>query len=280
MIQCNTFENLLQVIDNERKNGRSIGFIPTMGALHQGHLLLIQLAHREERVSVVSIFVNPLQFNNAEDFQKYPNTLVADIQELEKIDTQILFVPSVEEMYPIGMETPGIPDFGELIHVLEGEFRPGHFEGVAKVLRRFLEKMNPDYLYLGQKDYQQVLVISKLIELMQYKTEVKVVETVREPDGLALSSRNKRLNEEEREAALVIWRVLQFMNENKLDYSVSELEKEGLNQLRVEPLARPEYVAICDRKDLKRTTELIPGECVALIACWIGEVRLIDNILL
>lgn len=188
--------------------GKIIGFIPTMGALHLGHISLIEQAKRNNHFTVCSIFVNPTQFNNSTDFEKYPSTLEQDINQLEKAGCRILFLPSVKEIYPEGIEKKYEYELGYLETVLEGKYRPGHFQGVCQVVDRLLQIIPANYLYLGQKDYQQCMVIKKLIELKRYNTSLIICPTLREKDGLAMSSRNMRLSSEERKIAGKIYESL------------------------------------------------------------------------
>lgn len=261
---------------------RPIGFIPTMGALHQGHLSLIQAAHHDDLLSVCSIFVNPTQFNDPEDFEKYPRNTEADIALLLQADCEVLFLPSQEEIYPQGPEAARSYDFGELETVLEGAQRPGHFHGVGQVVSRLLEIVNPKRLYLGQKDFQQCLIIRKLISLMKKDDEIelKIAATVREPDGLALSSRNRRLTEPQRALAAIIYQCLVSIASKAATGKWAILQKECMELLRAKGL-EPEYVALANAENLHLLPEFSATEpMVALIAARLGKVRLIDNMLL
>src|SRR5690242_13565632 len=192
--------DLRKWLDHQRQTENNIGFVPTMGALHSGHLSLIEASKKENSITVSSIFVNPTQFNDPTDFEKYPVTIEKDIDLLEGIGCDAIFLPSVEEIYPNGTKSVKHYELGYLEKILEGKFRPGHFQGVCMVVERLLEIVEPDKLYLGQKDFQQCMVIRKLISLMGKENTIslEISPTLREPDGLAMSSRNVRLNEEER----------------------------------------------------------------------------------
>ena len=193
-----------------------------MGALHSGHISLITNSKIQNQLTVSSIFVNPTQFNNAKDFEKYPITLEKDIDQLEKNGCNVLFLPPVEEIYTDGLNKLPHYNLGYLETVLEGKYRPGHFQGVCQVVHRLLNIVQPDYLYLGQKDYQQCMVIKKLIELTQLKINVVISNTLRENDGLAMSSRNMRLNEEERKLSVKIFETLSFIKKESLSASLKD----------------------------------------------------------
>ncbi len=249
-----------------------------MGALHAGHLSLVDRSNRENEVTVCSIFINPSQFNNKEDFRLYPVTIEKDIEMLIHAGADILFLPSEAEIYPPGYRAP-IYEIGRLESLLEGSYRPGHFQGVCQVVDRLLDLVAPDQLYLGQKDYQQCMVIEKLTALRkQASPRIVISPTVRESDGLAMSSRNTRLTGEQREKALQIFRSLSSI---KLDYqrgdfgalkdkAIRDLEKAGF---------QVDYVEIADAGTLEPAHS--PSQkLVALIAATMGDVRLIDNMLL
>src|SRR5690349_12723387 len=208
MILFKKTADLRNWLETQRSNAKMIGFVPTMGALHAGHISLIRSALIDNDIVVCSIFVNPTQFNDPKDFEKYPITLEKDIDMLEEAGCAVLFLPSVHEMYPEGTETSKSKTYqlGTIEKILEGQYRPGHFQGVCNIVDRLLNKVEPDALYLGQKDYQQCMVINKLLELTSRsgKTKLVICPTLREPDGLAMSSRNMRLNETDRKTAATI----------------------------------------------------------------------------
>ena len=258
----------------------SIGFVPTMGALHDGHMSLLEKCKETCDITICSIFINPTQFNNADDFKKYPVSLENDIYLLEKKDCDILFLPEVSEMYPEGIESKKHFDLGYLENILEGKFRPGHFQGVCQVVKRLLQIVAPTHLFLGQKDYQQCMVIKRLLEIENLNIELIICKTLREKSGLAMSSRNLRLNEEQREQAAEIHKTLINLKQKIKPGSVSHLKKEAVEYLSNKNI-KPEYVEIAEAGNLKAIEEWDgTTELVALAAAFIGDVRLIDNILL
>ncbi|NRB63532.1 MAG: pantoate--beta-alanine ligase [Saprospiraceae bacterium] len=262
------------------KNG-SVGFVPTMGALHAGHMSIVRHARTENDISVCSIFVNPTQFNESSDLDAYPRLPGQDIAKLSEEGNDILFMPSVHEIYPTELPEPKAVDLNGLDQGMEGAFRPGHFAGVAQVVGRLLDIVNPHRLYMGQKDYQQVAVIDHVIRETGRSVELRVHPTIRETDGLAMSSRNLRLNLDERNQAIRIYQTLQEIQVGfSAEMPISQLEDEALKALD-RPGFKPEYVAIVDRKTLLpfRYQQNENG-AVACVACWVGGVRLIDNILL
>jgi pantoate--beta-alanine ligase len=259
--------------------GKTIGFVPTMGALHDGHISLVQKAISENDVFICSIFVNPTQFNNAADFQKYPITIEADIDKLEKAGCGILFLPSVEEMYP-SEEKNLYYELGILETILEGKYRPGHFQGVCIIVDKLLAAVMPTMLYLGRKDYQQCMVIAKMMQLRHYNIRLSICDTIREKDGLAMSSRNMRLNVEERKQAIKIIESLTFIKDNIKKGNIESLKKEATLFLENNGY-KVDYTEIADAETLQLQQEW-DGEkkLVALVAAYLNEVRLIDNIVL
>ena len=276
----NSIKELKSYLAEEKRNNKQIGFVPTMGALHDGHLSLVERCVKENDVCVVSVFVNPTQFNDPKDFEKYPVTLEKDIAILEEAGCDILFLPSVAEMYPTAFNNLQQYDLGYLETVVEGKYRPGHFQGVCQVVHRLLQIVEPDNLFLGQKDYQQCMVIKKLIELVKLKVTVIVCATLREDDGLAMSSRNMRLNKQEREKAVKIYDALAFLKREIKPGYVEDIKERALQYLAAEGF-KPDYVAIASANNLE-LIEYWDGKenIVALIAAYLNEVRLIDNMLL
>lgn len=262
------------------KGTRIIGFVPTMGSLHEGHLSLIRKARQECEEVVVSIFVNPAQFGKKEDYQRYPRDLSGDMRLSEKEGVGVIFAPSGEEMYPQGYST-FVEIEGSLSSILEGASRPGHFKGVATILVKLFNIINPDYSYFGEKDYQQALVVKKLVKDLNLDTRVIALPTIREKDGLALSSRNSYLNKKERKAAAVLYKALkrakEWVGEGQKDPLALATEMRDL--IEDEPLAKIDYVAVVNPKTLEKV-EKIEGEVLALLAVNIGGTRLIDNSLL
>ena len=262
--------------------GHDAGFVPTMGALHNGHISLISESKENNPVTVCCIFVNPTQFNDPADYEKYPITLENDILLLERSGCDILFLPPVKEIYPDGTLQIKKYDLGHLEKILEGQYRPGHFQGVCMVIERLLNIVQPGNLYLGQKDYQQCMVVKRLVELMgaTNKINVRICPTLREKDGLAMSSRNLRLNEEERKKAGTIYTVLRFIKERIAKGDLTGLKDAGKKML-LENGFKPDYIEIAAASDLELINEW-DGEkkVVALIAAFLNEIRLIDNLAL
>jgi pantoate--beta-alanine ligase len=260
------------------KPDTTIGFVPTMGALHQGHLSLIDASKEQCDITVCSIFVNPTQFNDPKDFEKYPITIDHDILLLTHHDTSILFLPSVNEIYPDG--TTNLPQFelGELENILEGKYRPNHFQGVCQVMNRLLAIVQPDTLFLGKKDYQQCMIISKLIELKQLPINVSIQPTMRENDGLAMSSRNTRLSVEGRKKAVALYHTLSYINEHRIEKDIASLIEEANLKLLAAGFEKTDYIIIADAKTLKSLGKINkPTEAVILAAAYLEGVRLIDN---
>lgn len=282
MILFKKANSLKQWIDAQQKTGKKIGFAPTMGALHPGHISLIEASKKSNDITVSSIFVNPTQFNDPKDFEKYPVTLENDILQLEQCGCDVLFLPSVSEIYPDGTSLKQPYELGRLENLLEGKFRPGHYQGVCQVVHRLLDIVQPDNLYLGQKDYQQCMVLAKLVILMGKKNQIhiNICPTLREADGLAMSSRNMRLNEEERKKATRIFEALSFIK-NNLKPGVANSIKNKANDILENDGFRVDYMEISDSATLEPVT-IWDGKqkLVVLTAAFLNEVRLIDNLLL
>jgi pantoate--beta-alanine ligase len=258
----------------------TIGFVPTMGALHAGHVSLIKQSVADNDLTVCSIFVNPTQFNNPDDLAKYPRTIENDILMLEAAGCDVLFHPDAPEMYPDGFATENY-DWGVVTDSLEGAFRPGHFDGVITIVDRLFQVIEPDHAYFGQKDFQQCAVIKRMIKEFEHPIGIRIQPTLREPDGLALSSRNARLNEEERAESLLIAKALNGIKQNRHQYPVEKLIADAKGLLETGKLMKPEYIEIVDRDTLKPASSAAElDHSVALIASWCGNVRLIDNMLL
>ena len=261
-------------------NGKRIGFVPTMGALHQGHISLIHTSKGADPITVCSIFVNPAQFNDAKDFDNYPSTIEKDIDALEKAGCDVLFLPSVSEMYPARTGNAKTYDLGYLETVLEGKYRPGHFQGVCLVVHRLLNIIPADDLYLGQKDYQQCMVIKKLVELEKINATIHICPTLRETSGLAMSSRNMRLTAEDKEHALKIFETLSYIKNNIKPGDLAELKQTAVNNLTRAGF-KVDYVEIADADSLEIITQWDGNKrLVAVAAAFLGAVRLIDNLLL
>jgi pantoate--beta-alanine ligase len=259
---------------------QSTGFVPTMGALHSGHLSLISRSKQENQLTICSIFINPTQFNDPGDFQRYPVTLEQDIIGLTQAGTDILFLPSVEEIYPEGLSSTETYPLGYLETILEGKYRPGHFQGVCQVMHRLISIVKPANLYMGQKDYQQCLVIKELMTQKQLPGVLHICPTLRESDGLAMSSRNLRLTPEERNVAVEIFHTLEFLKANITKGSLLDLKAEANHRL-VGHGFKPDYVEIADAE----TLELIADwdgtrRLLGVIAAFQKDVRLIDNMII
>ncbi|OQP52586.1 pantoate--beta-alanine ligase [Niastella yeongjuensis] len=276
-------EQLARYIQQQKTAGKQIGFVPTMGALHNGHLALINQSKQATAVTVCSIFVNPTQFNNPSDYQLYPKTIEQDIAKLEAAGCDALFLPAIAEMYPRG--TAGLEhyDLGYLETLLEGAFRPGHFQGVCQVMFRLLTMVQPHQLFMGQKDYQQCMVVSRLLTLMQSPIQLVTCPTLREPDGLAMSSRNMRLSAEDRQQATAIYQCLTHIKE-QLNQGVSwGVIKEQAEKMLTNAGFRIDYVELANANTLEPASDAQAAASrmprVALIAAFLHEVRLIDNML-
>lgn len=272
-----TAASLRKVLDGPRRRGQSIGLVPTMGALHEGHAALVDQARTDCDVVVVSIFVNPLQFGPKEDFERYPRNLRDDLLFLELHKVDVVFAPSDVEIYPESMHTA--VEVGEEAGTLCGELRPGHFRGVATVVLKFFSIVQPDRAYFGEKDFQQLAVIRRMARDFSLPVEIVAGPTVREPDGLAISSRNQYLNPEERRSATVIYRALRVMRQRIADgdKAVGVVRKAGLKVMELEPLAEVEYLEIVDPQTMQPLRKI--AETVRVVtAVRIGETRLIDNI--
>jgi pantoate--beta-alanine ligase len=264
-------------IVNYKKTSGKIGFIPTMGALHKGHISLIEASKKTDTLTICSIFVNPTQFNNKADFEKYPVTIEKDIDLLEKAGCNVLFLPSVEEIYPADSSTTLPYELGFIETVLDGKYRPGHFQGVCNVVQRLLDIVQPNTIYLGQKDYQQCMVIKKLTELIQSPTQIIICPTLRESDGLAMSSRNMRLTSVERMKAVKISEVLLFIKQEIKPGNLQDLKQRCINYLTNEGY-NVDYVEIADATNLTLLQNWDgKTKLVALVAAFLNEVRLIDN---
>ena len=265
-------------ISKLKSQNKTIGFIPTMGALHRGHLSLIKKAQKKNDIVVVSIFINPTQFDKAEDLINYPKTLKNDIQLLKSVACNVLFHPSVKEVYGENTVSEKF-NFDGLEHEMEGKYREGHFDGVGTIVKTLFEIVNPDKAYFGQKDFQQLQIIKKMVKQNRLPLKVKGCKIFREKDGLAMSSRNARLSKEHRAAATFIYKTLKKTKKRFQTKSVNEICDWVTNQFKNHPLLQLEYFTIADEKTLK-TIEIKESDKKyrAFIAVFAGEIRLIDNI--
>ncbi|MDR2927681.1 MAG: pantoate--beta-alanine ligase [Cytophagaceae bacterium] len=273
-----TIDALNQRIDTLKRQGRIVGFVPTMGALHKGHISLVNRAGVECSAVIVSIFVNPTQFNNPDDLERYPRDLQKDVEKLRPTLCKIVFAPSIEEMYP-QPDTRRF-DFGMLDKVMEGAFRPGHFNGVAQVVSRLFDIVKPDKAFFGEKDFQQLAVINKMVHQLGYDIEIVPCPIVREKDGLAKSSRNVLLSEVQRQNAPEIWHTLfeslTFANSN----SVEQTRKFVIDGVNAIPELKVEYFDIVNGETLQSIDNWDDADYVAgCIAVFAGDIRLIDNVI-
>jgi pantoate--beta-alanine ligase len=271
--------DLASWLEKRRQAGQSIGFVPTMGALHEGHISLITISKKTTKITVCSIFVNPTQFNDPGDFQKYPVTLETDIPMLEKAGVDILFLPNVAEIYPDGTRDLEKYDLGPLETLLDGKYRPGHFQGVCQVMRRLLDRVRPDHLFMGSKDYQQCMVIKRLLAIMELPTILHRCPIIREADGLAMSSRNLRLDPVQRSNATAIYRALTAINAGFTVQPFPILINDANHILEAAGF-RVDYISIADADTLDPLPGPSPAGTVALIAAFQGDIRLIDNLVL
>ena len=275
----NKVEDLQRFLSQKKAEGLQIGFAPTMGALHEGHLSLIRKCKEHTDVSVCSIFVNPTQFNDASDLDKYPRTFEKDAELLRSVGNDVLFYPATEEIYPSDLDTKVDIDFGHLDQVLEGAFRPGHFEGVAQVVNRLLDIVQPHELFMGQKDFQQFMIVQHMINQLQKDVKLVMCPIIRETHGLAMSSRNERLKPIERQQASLLFHILQQISSQLQKNSPSKVCDWAISKLSV-PGFRPEYFEIIDGNSLLPLKVYEQkGLTVACLAVWVGDVRLIDNII-
>lgn len=267
------------ILKDVRSAEQSIGFVPTMGALHEGHISLIRQSANDNDSTVCSIFVNPIQFNNPEDLKKYPRDLSYDLSLLSKEKCDLVFAPGVAEIYPDEIREKY--DFGYLETIMEGKYRPGHFHGVAVVVKRLLDIIQPDRAYFGEKDYQQLMIIKTLVKNLDLPVEIIPCPIVREPDGLAMSSRNIRLSKKGRELAPAIHRILQQAAGMKEIHDVSKIKALVEREFEKHPYCTLEYFEIADPETLLPLSHLESGKkAMAFVAVFIEGIRLIDNIVL
>lgn len=282
MIICKTRDEISAAVAELRRQNKTLGFVPTMGALHNGHLSLVKKSMSENDCTAVSIFVNPTQFNNKHDLQTYPRTVDADVKLLEETGADIAFVPSVETMYPEGLDNVTESyDFGFIGQVMEGAARPGHFNGVGIVVHRLFDLVKPDRAYFGMKDFQQIAIIREMVRQCNINIEIIPCPIVREDDGLALSSRNTRLNEEQRRQAVQISQTLFKAVGLVGEKSVDEVKEFVVSTVNSVPLLDVEYFEIVDGYSLQTISSWNEAEwVVGCITVNVGDVRLIDNITL
>ncbi len=276
----NRKQRMASIARKLRRESKTVGFVPTMGALHEGHLTLVKEARQMSDILIVSIFVNPAQFGPTEDFERYPRDLTSDAAMLAEYEVDYVFAPDVDEIYPPGFSTYVYVE--GLTETLEGAARPGHFRGVATVVTILFNAVRPDLAFFGSKDAQQVGVVKRLVRDLGFETEIVVVPTVREESGLAMSSRNAYLSEEEREKASIIYHALReakiaFKNGQRNAASIAQIVED---KIASEPMARIDYIAIVNNDDLEPIEKIDDNEVLVAVAVRFGKVRLIDNIIL
>ena len=276
-----TKKSMLQRIHELKQSGASIGFVPTMGALHAGHLALVSASLKDNDYSVVSIFVNPTQFDNQEDLVKYPRTLERDIALLNQLDKNIIvYHPTAADFYDGKVESQHF-NFGGLENEMEGKHRPGHFDGVGTVVKKLFEIVQPDKAYFGEKDFQQLQIIKKLVAIEKMPIQIVPIPIYREPDGLAMSSRNTRLTPEHRSAAPFIYQTLQKAKKQFDKHSIAEVKRFVENTIGEHPLLELEYFEIANENNLKPAKHKFSGNKYrGFIVVYAGDIRLIDNIAL
>ncbi len=276
---CTTINATRAAIRAARQTSKHIGLVPTMGALHEGHLSLVRIAKSQSDFAVVSLFVNPLQFGPTEDLAKYPRTFERDCEMLQREGTDLLFAPTVAEMYP----TPAVTyvNVEGLSERLDGQSRPGHFRGVTTVVSKLFHIVEPDIAVFGQKDAAQVAIIKRMVRDLNMPVEIVVAPIIREPDGLAMSSRNAYLDPQQRQQALVLSRALRAVDERfgKGERSTEQLIAAGIKVLHAEPAARLDYLSVVDPESLEPITNVTSRALVA-VAAYVGNTRLIDNVVL
>ncbi|RKF15857.1 pantoate--beta-alanine ligase [Alginatibacterium sediminis] len=278
MTECRSIDQLRQQISTWKAQGESIALVPTMGNLHEGHLHLVKIAQQHAQHVVVSIFVNPMQFNNSNDLDNYPRTQAADLQKLAALNVDIAFLPSPEMMYPNGVELETKVNVTGLDSVLEGAHRPGHFQGVATVVSKFFNLVQPDFAIFGEKDYQQLALIRKMASDLMLATEIIGVETQRDKEGLALSSRNTRLSPEQLELAPNLAKVMANVAQNclKPNANLSDISQQAASTLNAQGF-ETDAIDIVDADTLAPVSPTT-ARIVILMAAFLGEVRLIDNL--
>lgn len=273
----NNIKSVHNLIVKLKKTGKTIGFVPTMGALHQGHISLVEQSLKENDFTLVSVFINPTQFNNSEDLKKYPITTDNDIEILKKHGADAVYFPKVEDIYPNGLTSEHY-EFDGLEMQMEGKFRPGHFDGVATVIRRFFEIVQPLNAYFGEKDFQQLRIVQELVKNFHLPIQIVPVTIKREEDGLAMSSRNVRLTESQRKESPIIYQILLQAKEYLKNHSIEETKKFVEEKFK-ETSFELEYFEIADEKNLLPAKEKLKDQKLrAFIAVFADEVRLIDNL--
>jgi pantoate--beta-alanine ligase len=265
-------------ISELRSKGNTVGFVPTMGALHAGHLSLIEQAKKTADIIVCSIFVNPTQFNDKKDLENYPRPVDDDIKKLEKVNCDILFIPGVDEMY--NSSEKWTIELGNLDKILEGKIRPGHYQGVTQIVKKLFDTIKPDFAFFGQKDYQQFMVISHMVKILRIKVKLVLCSIVREKDGLAMSSRNVYLSPVDRINSLALFHALSKFRDLYKIKSVAQLKAEITSFLNSAPGIELEYFEIFNAKSFQPVASKRSGSIIALVAAKVGTIRIIDNMII
>ena len=270
-----TVSDYLKVLRSAEK---SLGFVPTMGALHQGHLSLIQAAHKKSDIVVCSIFVNPTQFNDKNDLENYPRPIQDDIGKLKKAECDVLFLPEVDEMY--NSADYWDMELGNLDKVLEGKIRPGHYQGVTQIVKKLFDIIKPDYAFFGQKDYQQFMVVSYMVKKLQINVKMIQCPIIREDDGLAMSSRNVYLSPDDRKNALALFQVLNKSRDQFNKKSIGQIKRDAIAFLEASPGVEAEYFEIYNARTFEPISSKRAESIIALVAARVGKIRIIDNMIL
>ncbi|MFV0305765.1 MAG: pantoate--beta-alanine ligase [Moheibacter sp.] len=277
MIILRSLQEIQNWVSTTKSSEKSIGFVPTMGALHAGHISLVESSIKDNDQTIVSIFVNPTQFNNPEDLEKYPRTEDADIRLLQKSSVNAVFIPTIETIYPNGQNSISF-DFNNLENQMEGKFRPGHFDGVGTVVKRLLEITQPTRAYFGEKDFQQLRIIQQMVQSEKLPVEIVPIAIKREEDGLAMSSRNVRLSKEMRKEAPIIYQILTEVKSYLENHTITETKK-WVEKRFLQTKLNLEYFEIADEKKLETANQKIDNQTLrAFIAVFADNIRLIDNL--
>ena len=271
-----TVANLQLEVSNLKKQGKTIGFVPTMGALHKGHLSLTDYSKKQCDITVVSIFVNPTQFNNKADLEKYPRTIEQDLEMLQSKHIDIIFMPNEHQMYP--KEDTRKFNFGTIETVMEGKFRDGHFNGVAQIVSKLFDFVKPDKAFFGLKDFQQLAVIKDMVRQLNMPVEIVPCPIIREENGLAMSSRNQRLSKQQKQDASILYKTLNYITENYKNYLPAELQKQSIEKIEQNSNLKVEYLEIVDDNSLQNISDWNNSSNItSCVAAMCGDVRLIDN---
>ena len=274
----NSRQSVHNYLNELRASGKSIGFVPTLGALHDGHLSMIKLAKQKADVIVCSIFVNPTQFTDKKDLENYPRPVDDDIRKLEEVNCHVLFIPGVNEMY--SSDEKWNIELGNLDKILEGKIRPGHYQGVTQIVKKLFDTINPHYAFFGQKDYQQFMVISYMVKKLFVKIKLILCPIIRETDGLAMSSRNIYLSPDDRKNALALFKALNKVKEQFKSKAIPQIKKEVESYLKAAPGIEIEYFEIFNANSFVATSSKRPVSLIALVAAKVGSIRIIDNMIL